>query len=112
MERNRVERGYAGADELSAGHALRGGKPLARKLTPDLVKDGKQGMTRGSFYRQAQAPARFQPGDRVRTKNIHPPTHTRLPRYARWRARVIDLVHGWQPIPYTKVIVKGDNAPV
>src|SRR5258708_33130140 len=66
MERNLVERGYAGADELSAGHALRGGKPLARKLTPDLVKDGKQGMTRGSFYRQAQAPARFQPGERVR----------------------------------------------
>src|SRR5262249_36499284 len=59
METNVIERGYAGADELSAGHALRRGKPLARKLTPDVVK---QGMTRGSFYRQAQAPARFQPG--------------------------------------------------
>lgn len=109
MERNLLERGYAGADELSAGHALRGGKPLARKLTPDLVKDGKQGMTRGSFYRQAQASARFQPGDRVRTKNIHPPTHTRLPRYARGRAGVIELVHGCHAFPDTMAVDKGDN---
>jgi nitrile hydratase subunit beta len=87
MERNLIERGYADADELSSGHALRSGKPLARKLTPDVAT---QAMTRGSFYRQAQAPARFKPGDRVRTKNIHPPTHTRLPRYARGRLGVID----------------------
>ena len=73
MERNLVERGYADAEELAAGHALRPAKPLKRKLTTDVVR---QGMTRGSFYRQAQAPARFKPGDRVRTKNIHPPTHT------------------------------------
>src|SRR5262249_58831323 len=30
MERNLVERGYAEADELASGHALRSGKPLAR----------------------------------------------------------------------------------
>ena len=40
-------------------------------------------MTRGTFDRAAQAPAKFKPGDRVRTRNIHPPTHTRLPRYVR-----------------------------
>jgi nitrile hydratase subunit beta len=106
MERNVIERGFAGADELSAGRALRAGKPLARKLTPDLVK---QGMTRGSFYRQAQAPARFKPGERVRTKNIHSPTHTRLPRYARGRLGVIELVHGCQAFPDTVAIDKGDN---
>ena len=37
METNVIERGYADADELSAGHAARRGKPLARKLTPDVV---------------------------------------------------------------------------
>jgi nitrile hydratase len=66
-------------------------------------------MTRGSFYRQAQAPARFKPGDRVRTKNIHPPTHTRLPRYARGRLGVIELVHGCHAFPDTMAIDKGDN---
>ena len=37
MERNVIERGYAGEDELAAGHALRAGKPLKRKLTTDVV---------------------------------------------------------------------------
>ena len=106
MERNVVERGYAGPDELAAGHALRPGKPLKRKLTTDVVK---QGLTRGSFYRQAQAPARFKPGDRVRAKNIHPPTHTRLPRYARGRVGVVELVHGCHAFPDTVAIDKGDN---
>src|SRR4029078_9506099 len=90
------ERGYADAEELAAGHALRPGKPLKRKLTTDVVR---QGMTRDSFYRQAQPPARFKPGDHVRTKNIHPPTHTRLPRYARGRVGVVQLVPGWPGLP-------------
>jgi nitrile hydratase subunit beta len=85
---------------------LRSGKPLARKLTPDAVQ---KAMTRGSFYRQAQAPARFKPGDRVRTKNIHPPTHTRLPRYARGRLGVVELVHGCHAFPDAVAIDKGDN---
>jgi nitrile hydratase len=106
MERNVVERGYAGEDELAAGHALRPGKEVARRLTPEVVA---RGMTRGSFYRQAQAPARFKPGDRVRTRNIHPATHTRLPRYARGRAGVVELVHGCHAFPDTVAIDRGDN---
>ena len=80
MEKNVVERGFVAPDELAAGHALREGKSLKRKLTLQTVREA---MTRGSFYRQAQAPARFKIGERVRARNIHPPTHTRLPRYAR-----------------------------
>ena len=33
--------------------------------------------------RDVERPARFRPGDRVRTVNMHPEGHTRLPRYAR-----------------------------
>ena len=106
METNVVERGYVGADELAAGHALHPGKPLDRKLTTDVVK---QGMTRGSFYRQGRASARFKAGDRVRTKNIHPATHTRLPRYARDKIGVVQLVHGCQAFPDAVAIDKGDD---
>src|SRR5262249_61510063 len=106
METNVIERGYAGADELSAGHALRRGKPLARKLTAGVVK---QGMTRGSFYRQAQAAARFKPGDRVRTKNIHPPTPTRLPRHARGRLGGSELGAGCPAFPDPVALHKGRN---
>jgi nitrile hydratase len=106
MERNVVERGLADADELTAGHALRAGKPLKRKLTRDVVREG---MTRGSFYRQAQAPARFKPGDRVRARNIHPATHTRLPRYTRGRHGVVELVHGCHAFPDSVALDQGDD---
>jgi nitrile hydratase subunit beta len=106
MERNVIDRGLADADEITAGRALREGKPLKRKLTADIVA---QGMTRGSFFRQAQAPARFKPGDRVRARNIHPPTHTRLPRYARGRVGVVELVHGCHAFPDTVATDKGDS---
>jgi len=105
LEKNLVDRGFAGADEIAAGHALRPGKPIARKLTPDVVK----GLTRGSFYRQAQGPARFKPGDKVRTKNLHPATHTRLPRYARGRVGVVELVHGCHAFPDAVAIDRGDD---
>src|SRR5947209_3993867 len=83
-------------DEIAAGHALRPGAPLKRKLTPDVIQAG---MTRSSFYRQQQAPARFKIGDRVRTKNIHPATHTRLPRYARGKLGVVEMQHGCHMYP-------------
>ena len=107
MESNVVERGLAGADELAAGHALRRGQ--AARAQAHARTSCRQGMTRGSFYRQAQAPARFKPGDRVRTKNIHPPTHTRLPRYARGRVGVVELVHGCHAFPDTVAIDQGDD---
>ncbi len=105
MEKNVVERGYAQPDEIAAGHALRPGKALPRKLAPEAVA----GLTRGSFYRQAERAARFKPGDRVCAKNIHPPTHTRLPRYARGRVGVIELVHGCHAFPDAVAIDKGDD---
>jgi nitrile hydratase len=106
MEKNVIERGYVGPDEMKAGHALRPGKPLKRKLTTDVIQAG---MTRSSFYRQQQAPARFKVGDRVRTKNIHPATHTRLPRYARDKVGVIQMQHGCHMYPDSVAVDQGDN---
>ena len=101
-----VARGLADADEIAAGHALRPGKTLKRKLAPADVPNT---LTRGSFARPAQAPARFKPGDRVRTKNIHPATHTRLPRYARGRTGVIEALRGCHVFPDTAAIGKGED---
>ncbi|MBM3528226.1 MAG: nitrile hydratase subunit beta [Alphaproteobacteria bacterium] len=106
MEKNVLERGYATAEELKAGHAQTPGKALKRKLTTDVVSAG---LTRSSFYRQQQGPALFKPGDRVRTKNIHPATHTRLPRYARDKVGVVELCHGCHMYPDSVAVDKGDN---
>jgi nitrile hydratase subunit beta len=106
MEKQLAELDLAGPDELAAGHALRPGKALKRKLTAAEVPNI---ITRGSFSRPPQAPARFKPGDRVRTKNIHPKTHTRLPRYARNKVGVIEAVRGCHVFPDTVAIGKGEN---
>jgi len=106
LENLLVELGLVGTDELKAGHALRPGKTLKRKLTAAEVPNT---LTRGSYARPTNTAARFKPGDRVRTKNIHPTTHTRLPRYARDRVGVIEAVRGCHVFPDTVAIGKGEN---
>jgi nitrile hydratase len=106
MEKNLLLRGYVTEAELKAGRALGPTKPLPRKLTKDVVDAG---MTRNSFFRQQQGPARFKPGDRVRTRNINPPTHTRLPRYARAKQGTIEHVHGWYVFPDTSAHGQGEQ---
>ncbi len=106
LENMIVALGLAGADELQAGHALRPGKTLKRKLEAANVPNT---LTRGSFARAAQAPARFKLGDRVRTKNIHPATHTRLPRYARDKIGVVEALRGCHVYPDTVAIGQGED---
>ena len=106
MEQNIIERGYATPEELQAGHTQSPGQTLKRKLTPAVVQEG---LTRSSFFRPPQGPARFKVGDRVRTKNIHPATHTRLPRYARGKLGVIERCHGCHMYPDSVAVDKGDD---
>jgi nitrile hydratase subunit beta len=106
LETNVIENGLVGGDEIAAGHALRAGRPLRRKL---LAAEVPNTITRGSYARPASAPARFKVGDRVHTRNIHPETHTRLPRYARGRNGVIDAIRGCHVFPDTVAIGAGED---
>ena len=75
----------------------RPGKPLGRgKFT---TADVGRVLSRGSFERPAPAPARFAPGDAVRARNIHPSTHTRLPRYVRGHAGIVERIQGCHVFP-------------
>lgn len=106
MEQMLIDKGLVSEEEIAAGHASAPGTPLPRKLTPETV--GRV-LTRGSFARPAQAPARFKAGDRVRAKNIHPATHTRLPRYVRGHVGVIERHHGTHVFPDSAVLGAGDD---
>ncbi len=106
MELNVTERGLASWEELKKGHSSGASKPLPRKMT---AADISPAMRRGNFYREAQAPAKFKPGDHVRTVNIHPKTHTRLPRYARDKVGVIERCQGCHMYPDSVAIDRGDN---
>ncbi len=107
MRQMLLDRGLVDADEVAAGHALRPGKPLPRG--PFTRNDVVRVLTRGTYGRPAPAPARFQAGDRVRARNIHPRTHTRLPRYVRGHAGVVERVHGCHVFPDTVAAGEGEN---
>jgi nitrile hydratase subunit beta len=106
MERLLLDLELVDADEIAAGHALRPGKPLPRKLDVAAVAAA---LTRGSYEREPSAPARFKAGERVRTRNDNPATHTRLPRYARGRVGTIECVRGCHVFPDSAAIGKGEN---
>lgn len=102
-----VRYGYADADEIAAGHALRPGKtPPHGKFT---VANLDRISRRGSFTRPEPAPARFTVGDRVLARNMHPKGHTRLPRYVRGHVGVVERLHGCQVFPDSAAMGEGDD---
>ena len=107
LEQMLLERALIGADEVASGHAKHPAKPLKRGNF--TVADVERVMTRGSFSRPPQAPARYKPGDRVRAKNIHPARHTRLPRYVRGHVGTVERVQGCHVFPDAAVTGRGDN---
>ena len=107
LEKMLLQRGFIGADEIEAGHALRPARSLPRG--PFTQANVEAVMRRGDFGRPAQAAARFEPGDRVRARNIHPKSHTRLPRYVRGRAGVVERVHGAHVFPDAAVLGHGED---
>ena len=74
------------------------GKPAAgsAKATPVVNAAGVPAViARGNpVKRDVPVAARFAVGQRVRGRNINPPTHTRLPRYARGKLGTIERDHG------------------
>ncbi len=60
--------------------------------------------------RKSDQPAAFDVGQQVRTINIHPETHTRLPRYARDKTGIISKVHGVHVLPDTSAVGQGEQA--
>jgi nitrile hydratase beta subunit len=95
LEHRVVEHNLASTDELEVGRSLRTVDRPNRNFTPD----DRNHMTRGNFERDASASPQFKAGDRVRTRNINPETHTRLPRYARDKEGVVEAIRGCHVYP-------------
>ena len=102
-------RGLLSAAELSSGQAQSVSLVPAqfRKLSGESVEAL---FSRGwPSTREASSPARFVLGQRVRTINSHPATHTRLPRYARGRVGTIAAVRGVHVFPDTNAVFEGEQ---
>jgi len=92
LETLMVERGLVSREEIEAGKVLSPPKPNVTTMAPqEVVAIIRRG---GSTERTPTTSALFALGDRVRMKNIHPATHTRLPQYVRGHLGTIELIHG------------------
>ena len=97
LERLLIGHGIVSSDELHAGRSLGPGPDSPRVLTADRVPAM---LSRGGpVDRPAGTEARFAVGDTVRTRNINPAAHTRLPRYARGKLGVIEGLPGCHVYP-------------
>ena len=105
LERRVVRHNLAGTDELRAEQSLR----TIDKPDHIFTSDDASRMTRGDFERDAAASPRFTAGDRVRTRNINPETHTRLPRYARDKVGEVEAVRGCHVYPDSVAIGEGED---
>ena len=63
----------------------------------------------GPSSRPSNQPQGFSEGDKIRTRNIHPATHTRLPRYARGKQGEVVSVHGTHVFPDSNAHGSGED---
>jgi len=56
-------------------------------------------MAGSPYDRVSEAEQQFAVGDEVKAKNMHPQTHTRIPRYVRGKTGVVDKIHGCHVFP-------------
>jgi len=87
--------------EIESGKPAKGSAKATPALTPDDAATLPFRVS-GAMLKVEVAP-RFQTGQRVRARNIHPAGHTRLPRYVRGRSGVIEQDRGVQAFPGTNL---------
>ncbi len=111
LTRLTADGGLATEEELASGHAA----PDAERRIPTFTAEKvAPALRRGGSARRDGEPAeaRFATGDTVRARNIHPSSHTRLPRYVRGRKGVIDRIHGVFVFPDTNASLAGEDPQV
>jgi nitrile hydratase subunit beta len=94
-----VQSGLITRDEIETDKA----DPASPKSIPPLTADKVPSMLRAGAVagRNISVTPRFSSGRQVRTRNMNPIGHTRLPRYARGKHGTVDRDHGVYVFPDT-----------
>ena len=102
-----VKTGLVTREEIASGEPA----PGSPKATPALTAGQVPAMVAKGNPSRRDVPvaARFQVGQPVRARNMHPAGHTRLPRYARGKQGVIERDHGVFVFPDTNAENLGEN---
>ncbi len=102
-----VQRKLVTAEEVEKGKSRAAGATIATLTADQVLPTLRRGVLSS---REIAAPARFKVGDRVRTRNMNPATHTRLPRYCRDKPGTIAIVHGAHVFPDASALGRGEDA--
>jgi len=86
--------------DAPAREALAGPLPGRAPFNPGWTQE---------VVRETGVTPRFEPGDPVITRNMHPRGHTRIPRYARGKRGVIHSVHGVHVFPDAHAHGRGEE---
>jgi nitrile hydratase len=102
-----VNTGLVTREEIESGKPA----PDSVKATPPLTAEKVSSILRSGAGAKRDVPAapRFQVGQQVRARNMHPAGHTRLPRYARGKSGTIHLDHGVYVFPDTNAHFQGEK---
>jgi len=102
-----VKTGLVTKAEVESGTPDQGSPKLTPALTaekvPTLIAKGVPAK------RDVPVVASFHAGDRVRSRNINPVGHTRLPRYARGKVGTIHRDHGVFVFPDSNALFLGEK---
>jgi len=107
LETLMTERGLTTPEEIAGGRVLTAPVRVAGILTADQV--AARLRAGNSTERPPRRAAAFRDGDRVRARNMHPKTHTRLPRYVRGRVGTIERVLGCHVFPDSHARGSGED---
>jgi nitrile hydratase beta subunit len=102
-----IEHGLVTGAEEGRGRMAVPPRPLERvpgaEMIPAILAAG------GPADRPSGRPQAFAAGETIRTRNMHPGGHTRLPRYARGRTGEIVAVHGTHVFPDSSAHGRGED---
>ena len=102
-----VRTGMVTQAEIEAGRAAPGSAKASAPLTAAKVAAYVQNGIH--FDRDVPMTAKFKTGQRVRVRNLNPPTHTRVPRYARGKTGTVERDYGVFVFPDTSAEFQGEK---
>lgn len=106
LQQQLLETGMVTEHELATGKAHAAGLPGVKALGAEQLP---QALLRGwPSERPTTRAAKFKLGQRVRTIEAHPRTHTRLPDYCRDKEGIITGLHGMHVFPDKNAIGPDD----
>ncbi len=107
LERLMLDAGLATESEIESGKSEAPAREVRRVVKGEEMPAAL--AAGGPVGRAPSTEPGFAPGEKVRTLNIHPATHTRLPRYVRGKTGTIERIQGYHVFPDTNASGGGEN---